>query len=142
MRILMWHVDRFRCAITEKGRSPVVEELAPSVTEMDEGLVVLTSVEKGDEEDPETLAQRGALEIGKLCRQLKVKAVVLHPFAHLFGELSAPATAMEALKGVAQHLEEDGFAVSRTPFGWFNTLEIRAKGHPLSRVARVISAST
>ena len=30
-------------------------------------------------------------------------------------------------------------AVTRTPFGWFNTLEIRAKGHPLSRVARTIT---
>jgi threonyl-tRNA synthetase len=29
--------------------------------------------------------------------------------------------------------------VVRTPFGWFNTLDIQAKGHPLSRVARVIA---
>ena len=30
--------------------------------------------------------------------------------------------------------------MTRTPFGWFNILDIRAKGHPLSRVARTIGA--
>ena len=28
----------------------------------------------------------------------------------------------------------------RTPFGWFSTLQIDAKGHPLSRVARIVTA--
>jgi threonyl-tRNA synthetase len=35
-----------------------------------------------------------------------------------------------------EELRQRGFEVTRTPFGWFNTLEIKAKGHPLSRVAR------
>ena len=35
-------------------------------------------------------------------------------------------------------LRERGIEAIRTPFGWFNTLEMKAKGHPLSRVARVI----
>jgi hypothetical protein len=30
--------------------------------------------------------------------------------------------------------------VARTPFSWLNALEIRAKDHPLSRVARTVSA--
>ncbi|MBI3301285.1 MAG: hypothetical protein HYZ72_04305 [Deltaproteobacteria bacterium] len=33
-----------------------------------------------------------------------------------------------------------GLRSSRTPFGWFNTLHIDAKGHSLSRVARVVTA--
>jgi len=43
------------------------------------------------------------------------------------------------LKLVEERLRSGGLAVVRTPFGWFNTLDIRAKGHPLSRVARTIS---
>lgn len=31
-----------------------------------------------------------------------------------------------------------GHTVTRTPFGWFNTLDLQAKGHPLSRVARSV----
>ena len=56
MRFLAWHVDYFKCRITERGRSPLAEEY----------------------DDPETVAE--------------------------------------------------------------NALEIRAKGHPLSRVARTVGA--
>jgi len=28
--------------------------------------------------------------------------------------------------------------VHRTPFGWFNALQIKGQGHPISRVAREI----
>ena len=40
---------------------------------------------------------------------------------------------------IEKELKETGMKVIRTPFGWFDTLEIKAKGHPLSRVARIIS---
>ncbi len=43
-----------------------------------------------------------------------------------------------ALKNVAYSLEVKGYVVVRIPFGWFNELEMRAKGHPLSRIARMI----
>ena len=46
----------------------------------------------------------------------------------------------KAIQAIEEGLRAKGLAVTRTPFGWFNTLDIRAKGHPLSRVARVISA--
>lgn len=26
MRVLIWHVEKFVCTITERGRSPIVEE--------------------------------------------------------------------------------------------------------------------
>ncbi|MBS7634882.1 hypothetical protein KEJ34_05230 [Candidatus Bathyarchaeota archaeon] len=69
--------------------------------------------------------------------------MVLHPFAHLFGdlfgELSKPEVAIRTLKLCEEGLLQHGFKVIRTPFGWFNALELKAKGHPSSRVARIIS---
>ena len=62
------------------------------------------------------------------------------PVMHLFGRLSQPAVAVEVLKMVEEDLRTRELAVTRTPFGWFNTLDIRAKGHPMSRVARKVSA--
>ncbi|MFQ6076023.1 MAG: threonyl-tRNA synthetase editing domain-containing protein, partial [Candidatus Bathyarchaeia archaeon] len=61
--------------------------------------------------------------------------------AHLFGELSTPEVAIKTLMLTEEGLVQHGFKVTRTPFGWFNTLELRAKGHPLSRVARRVSAN-
>jgi threonyl-tRNA synthetase len=141
MRVLIWHVDRFRCEITEQGRSPLVEPYEDPVTEVREALIVLTSVEKTDEGQEAAVAERAAVEIGKVARQVGAARVVIHSFAHLFAELSSPAAAVETMKLMSAALHKAGFEVVRTPFGWFNTLDIQAKGHPLSRVARVIGPS-
>ena len=140
MRFLMLHVNSFSCTITTKGRSKVYEEYDDPVTRVDEALLVLSSVERGDERAPERVASRASAEIVKLATQLKITTVVLHPFAHLFAELSAPDVAIEVLSRTRQALIEAGLQTYRTPFGWFNTLQIDAKGHPISRVARTVSA--
>ena len=140
MRLLILHVNSFCCTITTKGRSKVYEEYEDPVTRVDEALLVLSSVERGDEGAPERVASRASAEIVKLATQLKITTVVLHPFAHLFAELSAPDVAIEVLSRTQQALIEAGLQTYRTPFGWFNTLQIDAKGHPISRVARMVSA--
>ena len=140
MRFLAWHVDYFKCRITERGRSPLVEEYDEPETVAKDALLILASVEKEDEAAPETVAGRATAEIAAHAASLKVQTVVLHPFAHLFGKLSRPATAVRVLQAVEEGLRAKGLVVARTPFGWFNTLDIRAKGHPLSRVARIITA--
>jgi threonyl-tRNA synthetase len=140
MRFLIMHVNSFCCTITTKGRSKVYEAYDEPVTRVDEALVVLASVEKGDEREPALVAQRAAREIMTLASQLKVATVVLHPFAHLFAELSTPETAIDVLSRTQQELLTAGMQSQRTPFGWFNTLQIDAKGHPLSRVARTVTA--
>lgn len=138
MRFVMFHVNSFRSCITEKGRSKVVEDPDPRETSVGESVVVLLSVEAGDEDDPEGVAGRAAAEMEKNARNLKVKTIVLHPFAHLFAKLGPPESAVDIMDRVKVILTGKGFNVVRTPFGWFNTLEIDAKGHPYSRIARVV----
>lgn len=140
MRFLILHVNSFRCMITEKGRSKVYEPYDDPVTQVEDALIVLCSVERGDETAPEVVAARASAEIAKLAAQLKVTTVVLHPFAHLFAELGPPEVAIDVLGRTQQKLVESGLRALRTPFGWFNTLQIDAKGHPLSRVARIVTA--
>ena len=140
VRMLMFHVDDFSSTITEKGRSKIVEDCDPDRTiRSAESLLILTSVEKQDEPNPGEISEKAADEIAKLAHQLKVNTIVLHPFAHLFSDLSRPKVAMETLKLVEGELARRGFEVIRTPFGWFNTIDLKAKGHPLSRVARTVS---
>lgn len=140
MRILVWHVDRFRCEITEKGRSPLVEEYDDPVIEVKEALVVFAAVEKADQSAPEAVAKRAAAELLELGQQVGCRRFVLHPFAHLFAELSRPKVAVHVMKELERALLAEECEVTRTPFGWFNKLDIQAKGHPLSRVARTITA--
>ncbi len=72
MRFLMLHVNSFCCTITTKGRSQVYEEYTDPVTRVDEALLVLSSVERGDERAPARVASRASAEIVKLAAQLKV----------------------------------------------------------------------
>jgi len=136
--MLIIHVDYFSSTITERGRSKVIEDPLPKTTEVGEALVVLAGVEKRDETNPEDVSRKAVEEVAKIGHQLKVKTIVIHPFAHLFGELSKPEVAIKAMKLIEEGLVKNGFTAIRTPFGWFNTLELRAKGHPLSRVAKKV----
>ncbi len=140
MRMLIWHVDSFKCTITEKGRGGIVEDPGDGETYVEEALIVYTCVERKDEKNPEIIAGKAADEIASHARALKVGNIVVHPFAHLFAKLGAPAKAIEIMDSVNANLKEQGFDSVRTPFGWFNRLDIKAKGHPLSRIARKINA--
>jgi threonyl-tRNA synthetase len=138
LRLLILHVDAFACTVTQKGRSPVIETPASPTTRIDDGLLVLASVEAGDERAPDEIRRGTVGEIERLAGQLKVEQVMLLPFAHLFAEPAPPADALGLIDGIADELRDHGFAVERPPFGWFHSWDMQAKGHPLSRVARTI----
>jgi threonyl-tRNA synthetase len=129
-------VDYFKPTLTKKGRSKLIEDPIAPVTEARDALIILTSVEKHDELNPQAVAKKGVEEVALLSHRLKVKTLVLHPFTHLFDQLSTPKVAITTLQLMKDELEQRGFNVTRTPFGWSNALEIKAKGHPLSRIAR------
>lgn len=137
MRLLLWHVDYFASRPTARGRSRVADAEPPAV-QVEEAVVVFAQAEKADEADPAAVAGRAAQAIAEVAAGLKARSIVLHSFAHLFGELSAPAVAREVLTHVERELAERGYSVQQTAFGWFNQLDLRAKGHPYSRQARQI----
>ncbi len=137
MRLLIWHVDSFLAEPTERGRSKIADA-APKAVSMSDGLVVFAACEKRDEPEPEAVAERATAAIVEVAKQLGARAVVLRSFAHLFVELSTPALAKRILDSLETQLAEDDYTVLQTAFGWFNRLEMKAKGHPLSRVARQV----
>jgi len=99
-------------------------------------LLVFCLVEKKDAENTLDVVEKACKDIKEQMARIKVDTIVLHSFAHLFGEPASPDAALKSLKLLEERLSEDGVRVLRTPFGWFGELEIKAKGHPLSRVAR------
>ncbi|MHA1343144.1 MAG: threonyl-tRNA synthetase editing domain-containing protein [Promethearchaeota archaeon] len=100
-------------------------------------IVLFISIEKHDEANPDFL-ENSIKEIEKIVNQLKISNIVILSFAHLFGKLSSQEFGFEALKNLEIKLKEKGFNILRPPYGWFNELELKAKGHPLSRISRKI----
>lgn len=139
MRFLSFHVDYFRHKVTEKGRSKIIEEILEGNEEnqVDNALVLFISMEKSDESKTEII-EKGINEIEKITKQLKVSTIVIIPFAHLFGQLSSLEYAFESFKKIESLLKLKNYSVLRLPFGWFNELEMKAKGHPLSRISRIV----
>jgi len=136
MRLLMWHVSAFHSEPGARGRSKVVDE--PRAVDVGEALLVFASVERADESDRVGVVERARAAILEQVGRVGVQAVVLHSFAHLFGERSSPRFAREVLDELELALRGAGLSAQQTPFGWFNALEIHAKGHPLARVARQV----
>ncbi|MHA1301419.1 MAG: threonyl-tRNA synthetase editing domain-containing protein [Candidatus Helarchaeota archaeon] len=139
MRFLSFHVDYFRHKVTKRGRSKLFEDISEDAKEnrVEDALIFFISMEKQDEKNSEII-NKSVSEIKKIADQLKVTNIVLIPFAHLFGKLSSPEFALKSLKEIYSQLKSKNFNVLRLPFGWFNELEMKAKGHPLSRISRII----
>ncbi|MHA2006967.1 MAG: threonyl-tRNA synthetase editing domain-containing protein [Promethearchaeota archaeon] len=139
MRFLSFHVNYFGYKVTKKGRSSIIEEITDDNKEnrVENALVLFISMDKRDETS-QGLIERGINEIEKITTQLKISNIVIIPFAHLFGKLSTLEFAFESFKEIASELKQQGYSVIRLPFGWFNELDMKAKGHPLSRISRII----
>jgi len=140
VRLLIFHVSRFAFTATQKGRSSVVEPLSERTTVFEDGLVLFTAAEAGDERAPEAIAGQAAEEISRLAAQVGAKRALVHPFAHLFGEPASLEAAVDLLDRLTSELNRLGLETSRSPFGWFFSWELSAKGHHLSRLARRFGA--
>lgn len=140
MRLLLIHADRFEYEAKEKA----VKEPEPLSEHgkkggLQDGLVVFCTVEKTDEESPETTATNAAASIEEVLGWLKTKRVMIYPYAHLSTNLASRDPAISVLRDLEAKLSEKGYEVSRGPFGWYKSFTITAKGHPLSELSRTVS---
>ncbi|MDI9644915.1 MAG: threonine--tRNA ligase [Candidatus Verstraetearchaeota archaeon] len=140
MRLLLIHADYIEFTALEPA-VPNPEEVknAGKKERVEECLVAFTTVEKPDEESPRDVAERAAALILEHARTVGAKRVVLYPYAHLSSNLSRPDAAMEVLEQVEESLR-GAVEVTRAPFGWYKSFEIRCKGHPLSELSRSVTA--
>jgi threonyl-tRNA synthetase len=107
---------------------------------VDEVLVILTAVEKGDESDSKML-DKYVENIEDLAKQVKAKNIVLYPYAHLSSSLSNPDFARKILEDAEKKLKKN-FSVVRAPFGYYKEFELKCKGHPLAELSRSIGEQT
>ena len=140
MKILSLHCDYIKFQAKKKALKDV-EEVSDKEIEVKECIVILTAVEKKDEKNIEEISKRLVNEIKDIEKQVGSKNIVLYPYAHLSSNLANPQKALEILKTTEKLLSKD-FKVTRAPFGYYKSFEIRCKGHPLSELSREFSVSS
>ena len=62
------------------------------------------------------------------------RTIILHSFAHLSESKATPEFVSSLLNHAQKRLEDAGYAVAQTPWGYFLDLELLAPGFSLARV--------
>jgi threonyl-tRNA synthetase len=139
MRLLMIHSDYIEFAALEPAvKEPEKIEGVGKPKRVEECLVTFCSVEKCDEESPQKVAEKAVKVVLEQANMLKVRRIALYPYSHLSSDLSSPAIAMKVLTLMEGGLRAET-EVTRAPFGWYKTFELRCKGHPLGELARSVT---
>ena len=133
MRILTLHCDYIKFKPLKKALKSAEELKSKDEIGVKEPLVVLTAVEKGDNESS---VSQLVDSVKKTAEEVKAKSVVLYPYAHLSSNLAAPDIALNYLKEAEEALKKTGLKITRAPFGYYKEFELKCKGHPLSELSK------
>jgi len=139
MKILALHSDYIKFESRKKAIKDA-EAVKKAKETVKECLVVFSSVEKRDETNPENVARRYVQEVKDIAKQVKAKKIVIYPYVHLSNDPGNPKTALNILKEAEDILKKE-YDVTRAPFGWYKSFEIKCKGHPLSELSREFSST-
>ena len=134
MRILQLHCDNISYEATKKEIKSA-EDIDPKPVSIDEVVVCFVAIETGDDDD---VALDAISQIKESMQKIGCKKLLLYPYAHLSSDLAAPSTALSLLKLMESESKE--LEVSRAPFGWTKSYNVKVKGHPLAESSKVITA--
>ncbi|MEC9416855.1 MAG: threonyl-tRNA synthetase editing domain-containing protein, partial [Thermoproteota archaeon] len=134
MRILQLHCDNISYEATKKEIKSA-EDIEPKPVSIDEVVVCFVAVENGDDND---VGLDPISQIKESMQKIGCKKLLLYPYAHLSSDLAAPSTALSILK--LMESESQDLEVSRAPFGWTKSYNVKVKGHPLAESSKVITA--
>ena len=132
MKLLMFNTKEF----WYKTYSKTIERLKDITKEqcIKEFLIIFANVEKEDEEKSRKIIRKSINNIRWLAKKTGRKRIMLHSFAHLSKSKSSVEFAQNILIEIAEKLEDKGYEVFTTPFGYFLEFRIHVLGESLAKV--------
>jgi threonyl-tRNA synthetase len=139
MRLLIFH-GNLAYKATEPVKISVRDDAEPDEwKEHPNCLTVFCAVEASDEGRLSEISKQAADELQLVAERVKVDNIVLYPHAHIFArKLARPKFAVRMLQTLVNELNQRGFAVHQTPFGWYKAFKLECFGHPLAESGRTI----
>jgi hypothetical protein len=101
---------------------------------LDRTVVVFFHAEKEDEEKGKGLLDKLVKNIKWLAGKFGTRNVVIHSFNHLSSSKASPEFSEKIIKQAAERLQNTGYTVMCTPFGYFNEFMIHVGGESLAKV--------
>lgn len=134
MKLLCFQAKRFHWKTHSKTLPDVPDQGVEE--EVAEAVVVFVHAEASDD----SVARRPSVlhqtikHIKWLANKRSLKTIVLHSFTHLGGESASPVFAESAINSIAGRLQESGYHVRMTPFGYFCEWDLSVYGESLAKV--------
>ncbi|HKG87307.1 MAG TPA: threonyl-tRNA synthetase editing domain-containing protein, partial [Nitrososphaeraceae archaeon] len=139
MRLIQLHSDFIEYTPVRKEIEQAEENISNDKVRLEDLVVILAAVEKGDNE---TVVREAVDEIRKYLNAVKSEKLLIYPYAHLSSNLAAPKEAFDILKLFEDTARKSFPDVHRAPFGWTKAFNIQVKGHPLAENAKEINTSS
>ena len=131
MRVLFWYCDDFDWTPAVKTLSDVPEAAS---SENRNTVVAFVHIEPKDVDAGSSTETKLVKNAKWLARKWETPRIILHSFTHLGKEKADPEKARALLDRAKERLENAGYSVDQTPYGYFLDLTLKAPGHPLARV--------
>jgi len=133
VKVLTLFVDEFSYFPQLKNLENAEEILAGS--QFSKAILSFVQVEQTDEEnDVKSREKKLVNHLKWVARKNETNSIILHSFAHL-SESKASTEFTKALFNEAEkRLQNAGYSVAQTPFGYFLDLNIKAPGFSLARI--------
>jgi threonyl-tRNA synthetase len=139
MRLLLLHCENFEYSVREQAiKKPEELNETNKTGKFQNVLVAFSTVEKEDEANPDDVATKAAQSIAEVAKSVKTSRILVYPYAHLSSSLASPEISIPTLRELASKLQENGYEIHRSPFGWYKSFNLRCLGHPLSELSRTI----
>src|ERR687897_495353 len=139
MRLIQLHSDFMEYTPVRKEIEQAEENISNDKVRLEDLVVILAAVEKGDNE---AVVCEAVDEIRKYLNVVKSEKLLIYPYAHLSSNLAAPKEAFDILKLFEDTARRSFPNVHRAPFGWTKAFNIQVKGHPLAENAKEIKSSS
>ncbi len=132
MKLLMIYMDRFAYKPTIK--TLVEMETIEKGREFKDAQVAFIHAEEQDIENENNVLKKTLKNLKWIAGKNSTKRIVLHSFAHLSESKAEPGFTKAFFDKVQKRLEDTGYEVYQTPFGYFLDLSVEAPGVSLARV--------
>lgn len=135
MRLLMIPSDNFSYRTTKRMRfaEPLSKEV-PGYGDAANALVVFLASERGDEAQPDAIAEKAFREIISVRNLVKSARVVLYPLGALSEDLAPPVASLDIVRRLRARLgDAPGLWC---PFGWHKQFTMKARGQTPGAIGR------
>ena len=136
MRALYLHSKYFYYKPIQPVENIPKDEGVEESLEFSDCLVVFLTIEKGDWDRREGIVNMLVNDVLEKMKSLRIKTLVLYPYAHLSDELEDPRRALRLLKILDRKFGQANIDFHRAPFGWYKEFKIHTYGHPLAESSR------